>query len=510
MNEDVGSAAERYLKATNLLKQLSPEDKRLLEELLQKPTFPGFQTWLKKNFPSWVWDWEWQLLVQSELSKITTNENNKLMLFIPPRHGKSEMVTVRYPVYRLQKDPGMRTIIGAYNQILANKFSRKSRRVAEQVGLKINPERRAVEDWETMDGGGFRAIGVGGGITGQGGNLIIVDDPVKSREEAESEIYRDKVYDWFTDDLFTRREPGCGMILIMTRWHEDDLAGRILASEDGPTWTVISLPAEAEEDDPLGRELGAPLCPERFDEKALAELRTVLQLSYFALYQQRPQPKEGSMFKEEWFRQFGDPAPSNAYRVRYWDNAATQDGGDYSVGVLMSLHNGIFTIEDVSRGQWSVETREQMKEDMAARDTTIAGEKLEIWNEHEPGGAGKESAQATLKRLAGYRAYAEHASGDKAIRAEPFAAMAQAGNVRLVRAPWNAAYISELLSFPLGKHDDQVDASAGAFNKLALKVRRPFTTASGGKRTGVAQYGVVVDQYLTSNSKYFDPMKRRG
>ena len=160
------------------------------------------------------------ILAASE--RVTRGECKRLMLFVPPRHGKSEMTTIRYPVYRLECEPSMRVILGAYNATLAQKFSRKARNVA-RTRLALNTERTAVEDWETTAGGGLRAVGVGGGVTGMGANLVIIDDPVKSREEAESATYRDRCWDWYRDDLYTRLEPDGAIVLIQTRWHEDDL-----------------------------------------------------------------------------------------------------------------------------------------------------------------------------------------------------------------------------------------------------------------------------------------------
>src|SRR6185369_2890471 len=204
-----------------------------------------------------------------------------------------------YPVYRLRLDPALRVVVGAYNATLASKFSRKARRIALAAGVALSDERTAVEDLETTAGGGMRAVGVGGGITGQGGDLIVIDDPVKSREEAESEVYREKVWSWYTDDLYTRLEPGGAMILIMTRWHMDDLAGRILASEGAAKWTVVNLPALAVENDALGRAMGEALCPERYDEAALEAIKSeggMSAYSFAALYQQDPRPRDGNMF----------------------------------------------------------------------------------------------------------------------------------------------------------------------------------------------------------------------
>lgn len=405
--------------------------------------------------------------IREHISKVTTGDCKRLMLFVPPRHGKSEMVTVRYPIWRLTRDPSMRIIIGAYNQTLAEKFSRKARRIAQQVGIELSKERQAVEDWETAAGGGVRSVGVGGGITGQGGNLIIIDDPVKSREEARSQTFRDRVFDWYTDDLYTRLEPDAAMILIMTRWHEDDLAGRILASEDGPNWTVIRLPAEAEENDPLGRPLGAALCPDRYDLKALKSIRTVLGRSYYALYQQRPQEQEGDIFKRSWF-DFVDEVPAQAERVRYWDRAATASGGDYTVGTLMArTEEGVYYVEDVVRGQWSTGERDKVIKQTAQMDGQKYGNRVRIYLEQEPGSSGVDAVKALVQMLEGYPVHADKVTGSKVVRAEPFAAQCEAGNVKVKKARWNEAWLDELTSFDNGAHDDQVDSASGAFSKLA-------------------------------------------
>lgn len=419
--------------------------------------------WLEIISPTWTWRWKYQLYIQHYMDQITAGELEKLMLFIPPRHGKSEMVTVRYPVYRIEQNPKFRVIVGAYNQTLAEKFSRKSRRIAG-ARFVLSNERHSAEDWETPEGGGLRAVGVGAGITGQGGDLIIIDDPIKSREEANSKVYRDKVYDWYTDDLYTRREPGASMILIMTRWHEDDLAGRILASEDGPNWTVIKFPAEAEADDPLGRSVGEALNPDRYPLAELKKIRMVLQRSYYALYQQRPQEQEGEIFKRSWFG-FVDEVPPGVVRARYWDKAATHDDGDYTVGVLMCrTPDGQFIIEDVVRGQWSTGERDRQMKATAEQD----GKGVTIYWEEEGGSSGKDVSAALYNLFMGYTCHADRVTGDKATRAGPLASQCEAGNVKLMRGRWNEAYIDELTSFDRGAHDDQVDASSGAFNMLAV------------------------------------------
>lgn len=408
--------------------------------------------------------------VQEKLSLVTAGRLDRLMIWLPPRHGKSEMVTIRYPIWRMERDPELKVIIGAYNQILANRFNRQARRLA--VGrLNIASDRAAVNEWETAEGGGIRAVGVGSGVTGHGGDLIIIDDPVKSREEASSEAYRERVNDWYTNDIYTRLEPGGAIVIIQTRWHEEDLAGKILASEDGPNWTVISLPADAEEDDPLGRDIGDALCPDRFPTPVLRAIQRVMGRDYVALYSQRPQPREGDMFKRHWF-EIVPVAAAGGRRIRFWDKAATQDGGNYSVGVLMSEFGGIYYVEDVVRGQWSSFNRETVTRQTAVLDNQ-KWPQVVTWLEEEGGSGGKDSAAASVKNLAGFRVKTERPTGDKETRAEPFADQAEAGNVKMVKGDWNEDYLNELCSFPNGKFNDQVDGSSGAFNKLALGKQYP-------------------------------------
>ena len=422
-----------------------------------------FPDWLEQVTPTWNWDWHYQRTIQTALAEITSGQCKRLMLFMPPRHGKSEMTTVRYAAWRLERNPAHRVIIGAYNQTLAEKFSRKCRRIAEPR-VALAQDRKAASEWETVAGGGVRAVGVGGGITGMGGDLIVIDDPVKSREEAESEVYREKVWNWYTDDLYSRLEPNGAIVLIMTRWHDDDLAGRILESEQSGQWKVIRLPALAEEDDPLGREIGDPLCPERFDVDALADIqRTMSGYSWESLYQQNPTPKEGSFFVVSKL-EIVDAIPANLKACRAWDLAATKAGGDYTAGVKMEAGtDGIFYVSDVARGQWdSDEVRRNLRQ-----TADIDGRRVSVHLPQDPGQAGKDQSQQLIRLLAGYPVKAEPVTGAKDVRAGGFAAQVNAGNVRLLRGDWNKAFIEELRAFPHGKHDDMSDAVSDAFNELA-------------------------------------------
>jgi predicted phage terminase large subunit-like protein len=444
----------------------SPAGRQRIDRILRDIP-PTFRAWNEMVTPKWHWEWPHIALLQETLDKVTDGEIKRLIIQMPPRHGKSETATVRYPVYRLVDEPSTKVIIGAYNVTLAAKFGRKARKIASSEGVLLSEERSAADDWETQEGGGVRSVGVGSGVTGHGGDLIIIDDPVKSREEAESPTYRDNVWEWYTDDLFTRLEPDAALIVIMTRWHHDDLVGRILASEAAAEFTVLNLPALAEPNDPLGRPEGAALCPDRYDEAALEARRVVLgAYGFSALFQQRPVPRSGNMFPRDKV-QFLDAAPAGISWVRYWDKAGTEGGGKRTAGVKMGLHEGRIIIGDVVASQLGSERRNALMRTTAELD----GGHVKVWTEQEPGSGGKESAEISIKLLGGFTVHAERVTGDKVTRADPFAAQWQAGNVTLLRAPWNKLYLDETELFPAGAFSDQTDASSGAYNKIALRRR---------------------------------------
>ena len=434
------------------------------------PSGDAFRQWLGEVSPGWSWDWPHLAHVRLRLQAVTEGRCRRLMVFMPPQHGKSEQVTVRYPAFRIEQNPQLRVIVGSYSQRHANKFSRKTRKLLRKR-VRLSAERKAAGEWDTEAGGGYLAAGVGVGITGNPGDLIIIDDPIKSREQADSEVYREKVDDWYKEEVYTRQSPNCAIVLIMTRWHEDDLAGRLLERERD-RWEVVSLPADAEEGDPLGRTLNEPLCPERFNKAELDDRKRTLGSAYSALYRQRPVPRGGDLIKRDWFSPLVKAVPRVAQRVRYWDTAATEGGtGAATAGVLMAkTRDGLYWIEDVVRGRWSIHQRRQEQMETAKRDREQFGH-VTTWEEREPGGSGKESAEITVRQFAGYSIKIDQVRTDKLTRALPFADQAEAKNVRVLQADWTEAYLSELTSFPRGKHRDQVDATSGGFNKLALGER---------------------------------------
>lgn len=411
---------------------------------------------------------------------VAAGEVRRFAVHMPPRHGKSELVSRYFPAWFLGSFPDRRIILASYGDEFAADWGRKVRDVVEEFGaplfgIRVRADSSAADRWDLAGrDGGMKTTGVGGSLTGRGAHLLLIDDPVKNAREAQSATIRRVHWEWYQSTAYNRLEPGGAIVLIMTRWHEDDLGGRIReqARQSGERWEVLNLPALAEEGDPLSRPEGEPLWPARFGREELTRIRATVGSYYWsAQYQQKPTPREGGMFKAEWLP-CGLGAGPDADRVRYWDRAATQDDGDYTVGLLMAREPvGTYVVEDVVRGRWSSGRRDDVIRKTAESDATRYPGKIRIWGEQEPGSGGKDAALAFVKLLEGFSARTEPATGDKATRAEPFAAQAEAGHVRLARGAWVAAYRDELCNFPFGTHDDQVDASSGAFNKLAMTRR---------------------------------------
>ncbi len=400
------------------------------------------------------------------------------MIFLPPRHSKSETVTVRYSAWRLEKDPSLNIILGSYNQKLANRFSRKIKRIVE-ARIELASDRKAAEEWETAEGGGVRAVGVGAGVTGFGAGLIVIDDPVKSRAEAESATIRERVWDWFNDDVYTRLEPGAAIVLIQTRWHEDDLAGRLMSKmndDGGEPWEIVSLPALAEcppgadaevWTDEIGRLDGEALCPERYGRDALLKIKRQLgAYSFAALYQQRPVPAEGGLFKRSWFRNFVDRSPVLLNWARGYDLAvSTRTSADYTASFRCAFDaEGNLFIADGFRGRIEYPEQRRYVIDRMRSETRTA-------HVIEKALHGEALVQDIRSGVAGGRAplRALRVEADKYTRALTWANLAEDGKVILVRGGWTDEFIAEACSFPGGRHDDQIDAVSLAVRQLGQR-----------------------------------------
>jgi predicted phage terminase large subunit-like protein len=471
-----------------------------------------FEAWLEAQRDGMTWTAAHHRFIIGQLKRITDGEVKRLMLFVPPRHGKSELVTVRYSAWRLARDPRENVIIGCYSQKLANRFSRKIRKIAAGSG-KLSRKVKAADEWETTVGGGVKAVGVGAGITGFGGSLVIIDDPVKSRAQANSLHYRERAWDWYRDDISTRLEPGAAVVLIQTRWHDDDLAGRLLkeVQDGGEAWEVVRMPAIAEahawveplpaaspprqtaegavchpsldkegssqtpqsarriphSDDPLGRAEGEALWPERFDREALLATRRRLGAwSFAALYQQRPVPAGGALFKPEWFARRVSRAPEGLRWCRGYDLAVSlKNSADYTASFRCAFdkRTGDLYIADGFRRRIEFpEQRRYVIERLEAEPDTRHGIELAL------------HGQALLQdlrrepRTRGRVLKGVKVDADKLMRAEAWATLAEEGKVVIVEGAWVNDFLDEVCRFT-GRgdaHDDQVDAVSLAVQML--------------------------------------------
>lgn len=424
-------------------------------------------------------------LLQDELMECAAGRTKRLIVTMPPRHGKSETVSHWFPTWFLGNFPDRRLLLCSYEASFAASWSRKVRdSLVEGVELGIfsdgpRADLGAAHQWETPHGGGMISAGVGGSITGRGANGLIIDDPVKNAEEANSPTYREKTWEWYTTTAYTRLEPGGFVVIVQTRWHVDDLTGRILSpdyqsEQDIAEWRVVNLPALAEEGDPLGRDIGEPLWPQRYPAEALAQSKRVLgSYGFNALYQQRPTLREGGMFKREWCR-LADASPAGGKVFRMWDLAGTEGGGDWTAGVKVRAVNGQYCIEDVQHEQLSP----RGVRDLVRLTAELDGRDCPVGIFQDPGQAGKEQAQEYAKLLAGFALKVVPSSGDPDLRAMAASAQFEAGNVTLLRGKWNAALIDELCAFQSKRAngvDDQVDALSGAFAELTTPVQQVRT-----------------------------------
>lgn len=442
--------------------------------------------------PDYQTNWHHRTICE-QLDRFVSGDIRNLMIFTSPRHGKSELVSRRLPAYLLGRFPDDPIIACSYSADLASRMNRDVQRIIDDVPYReLFPQTqlfganvrttaqgtylRNSDIFEIVGRRGvYRSAGVGGGITGMGFKWGIIDDPIKSQKEADSATFRESVWEWYTSTFWTRQEKDARKLLTLTRWHEDDLAGRLLdlaaADPVADQWEVLCLPALCE--DPSApyeqRQEGEALWPEKYSVAFFAAAKANNPRQFAAIHQQSPRAREGNMFKLKDLR-IVPAAPALGRRVRYWDlGGSDSNTADFSVGVLMNAApDGLFYVEDVQRGQWSPKERNERIRHTAEKDQERYGS-VTTWIERVPGLA-VEVIDAIVRLMAGLPVHTEMAKKDKVTRADPFADQCEAGNVRIVKADWNAAYRDELCAFPNGKKDDQVDGSSGAFSKVVSTV----------------------------------------
>lgn len=402
-------------------------------------------------------------LIARKLEAVERGEIRRLMIFMPPRHGKSMLASEFFPAWYLGRNPSHYVIASTYAQELADDFGRKVKgQIADGSYQAIFPGVRLAEDSQsvkrfhveggielgTTQRGAYYSVGVGGPLTGRGAHLLMIDDPVKNREEADSEVVRRRIRDWYTSTAYTRLMPGARIVVIQTRWHEDDLSGWLLKEHQHEGWDVVSLPAISD--------AGEALWPEQYSQAELERIKAAVgPRDWSALYQQRPAPESGDYFKREWFRYYED-APERLQIYGASDYAITAKGGDYTVhGIFGVDRAGRIYLLDLWRQQTTSDVWIDAFLDLVARWKPIqwAEEQGQIIKSLDPFINKRSIERQTFVAREQFASLSDKASRAQAIRGR----MAQ-GMVYFPRnAPWLADLERELLTFPVGVNDDQVD-----------------------------------------------------
>jgi len=396
------------------------------------------------------------------LERVEQGKCRRLIVCMPPRHGKSLIVSQHFPPWYLGRNPENMLIAATYNQEKASDWGREIRNQMQDgtysgafPGVSLRQDSKAAQRFNTNKGGVFIAAGRDTAVTGRGAHVFLIDDPLKGDEEAASESVRERLKSWYGSVVYTRLEPAGAIVIVATRWHTDDLIGYVLREHAHENWQVIDFPAI--------NAAGEALWPDRFPLDRLEEIkRTLTSREWSSLYQQSPVLQEGALFRVE--RIGIIPAlPAGGIAVRAWDLASTAGGGDWTVGGKIVRHgDGRYTIADVVRLQGGPAEVEAAIVNTATQD----GRAVQIGLPQDPGQAGKSQVAYFTSKLAGYRVISSPETGSKETRAGPLASQAEVGNVSLLAGPWNRLLLDEMRDFPAGRHDDQVDALSRAFGML--------------------------------------------
>jgi predicted phage terminase large subunit-like protein len=407
------------------------------------------------------WDWSQPFHAACFAAAKALEPGKCLAVELPIRHGKTELFTIRGAAKAMLRK-GARVLLVGNTQTLAESFSRSVKERLRLFGIEAGMKDGA-QEWSTPWGSTLYAVGVGGAIEGRGFTDIFIDDPVKSREEAESARQRDTLWQWFTDSMWGRREPGCRLILVMSRWHQDDIIGRIKAgAHHAALWTFLTITALAVEGDPLGRQPGEALWPARWTREHLEQERDANPRNFEARYQANPTSPEGDFFKPG---NITIVQTSQALGIEQAETVVKLDlgyttSGDYSALCQMwKLPDGRYLC-DIRRARESIDERNKWIE----RECRARNAKVLI---PQDGGAGKDTVAVIGRLLAGLSIEAHPERGSKMQRAEGFAAQVNLGNVIFLESPDARAAIEEMRVFPNGANDDTIDALSGAFNDLA-------------------------------------------
>ena len=442
------------------------------------------KAWLRRSYLKYcmhVHRGKWKpgrhhVLIANALDDVINGKIKRLMIWMPPRHGKSMEITETFPSYFLGKYPDKRVIEVSYNSAFAEKFGLANRtkiyEFGEDIfGIQVSQEKSSKTNWSIAGHrGGMLSSGLGGAITGEGADLLIIDDPIKNREEADSQTHRANLMREFEATLYTRVQVGGAIIIVMTRWHEEDICGALLKPTDGrepEDWTVLSLPAICEsEDDALGRKIGEPLWPEYgYDENWCNRTRRAVgSYTWAGLYQQRPAPLEGGLFKRGLFK-FYTKLPDNLNQaVQSWDCTFKEaDANDFVAGHVWAKKGPNYYMLDRIHDRMGISDTMLGVETLAAKWPNARAKCV------EEAANGAAVIELLSKKIPGLIPVSP--MGGKVSRAQAILPYLEAGNIYLPSptiAPWIHDFIEECASFPNAAHDDDVDAMTQAITQLDL------------------------------------------
>lgn len=463
-------------------------DRNELKKELARRSFKRFVEYTK---PDYEFNWHHEILC-SKLQAFAEGKIKRLMVFMPPRHGKSELTSRRFPAWLFGINPRAKIISTSYASELASSFNRDVQRIIDEPrynelfpATQLNGANvRTTQSWlrnndifEIVGHGGiYRCAGVGGAITGLGGDYLIIDDPFKNYEEAKSATIRKKVWEWYTSTLYTRQEKNAGILLIQTRWHEDDLAGILLekmkqGDEFADQWEVVNLPAIKEaNDNPIDpREIGQTLWPNKYDETWMSKTKSTLgSFQFSALYQQNPTPDEGQFVRMSWIRRYTERPDHFERIIQSWDMSfgSVSENASFVVGSVYGQIGGSYYLIHQVRGQWNfTETIAQFKRLSNLFPKAVA--KLV-----ERKANGQAVIDTLSKEIDGIIPI--DPIGSKESRFASCLPLYEAGNVFYPSDPWAEDHIEEIVSFPNGKFNDRVDTESQALNYFRQKKHEKF------------------------------------
>jgi len=471
---------------------------------------PPYREYLETYFAEYVWRYRLHRLIQTDVEALVSGvlPYRNIFYTCPPRHGKTSMLTIPLPAYWLRHNRHDEVIVAMHSQRIANKVSRKTRRIVRD-DMGVSSEIANVMTWETSYGGRYQATGVGGFIAGTGGHLLVADDLVPNRKQAESEVARESLHDWWRDDFITRRNPSRSrvpIVMIGTRWHVDDIYGRVTNTED---WLIRRLPAicdysESDPDSnvpcPLGREPGDALCPKMWPKSELLNIKANMsEYSWLALYQGRPTNRSGLFFDVTMLEEIEHLRQDSSVVawVRYYDFASSPDpDAAYTATVLMAMHkDGGMTICHVDRIRKGPGERDRWQRNYADQDARVLGDGVvRQVEEKQPGAAGRDRVRAFARLMHGHAFAVDkiEGQGSKTTRADPYAATMASGIMQITKTSPHGyrgeknnvqAFKDEHRAFPLGKLKDWVDSGSGAHNWLTRRSSDSTVTQSLKTRT---------------------------